>query len=632
MVYSESELKKVESINKENICWEKLVVSPQRIINKLEPGMNIFIGTGVAEPRTLVKRLMSSNAGNLEDLVLIQIFGFGDVISSKKLFVYKYRLKTFFSGWMAADAISSGQIDFIPSRFVKIPLLIESEQIPVDVAFVQVTPPDQNGYCNLGVALDASQQAIDKATLVVGEINKHIPHTYGDTLVPVSKFDFFVYSDEKPFYFNNLPLEDVFDKIALNIASIIEDGSCLAYALGPVFDALGKHLVNKKDLGIHSPFFTDSLMNLVKSGAVTNRLKHTWRGKSVASFILGSKELFQWIDNNPLVELQGIDKICDPNLIRKNRKVVSVIPARKVDLSGGIALQSGKANIISSTGEVIDFFLGAEMSFGGITIIALPSRNREQKSNILISVNQYDNQLSLKESISNVITEYGIAHLNGRTIRERAQALIDIAHPDDRKTLLMQAKSEKILYEDQLFIKETAYLYPSEISFRHKFADGVDIRFRAVKPSDEEEMRQLFYRFSDEAVYYRYFVPIKSMPHSKMQEYVNVDYSRAMSIVGLIGQPGRGHIITEARYIKGNNDSTAEIAFIVDEKYHGIGIATFLYKLLVRLAKERGIKGFTASVLASNRKMIRVFEKGEYPVNSHLKSGVYEIEIPFTEK
>jgi GNAT superfamily N-acetyltransferase len=228
-----------------------------------------------------------------------------------------------------------------------------------------------------------------------------------------------------------------------------------------------------------------------------------------------------------------------------------------------------------------------------------------------------------------VATEYGVANLSGKTIRERAQALIDIAHPDDRQSLIDRAKAKNILYRDQIFLPESARLYPDEIDREETFKNGVRVRFRAIRPSDENQMRRLFYRFSDEAVYTRYFSSIRSMPHARMQAYVNVDWSQVMSLVGLVGKPGQGRIIAEARYLRESIRPFAEVAFIVDEEYQSLGISTFLYKLLIDLAKERQLAGFTAEVLFSNISMMKVFKKGTLPVKANLENGVYHITIPF---
>ena len=338
----------------------------------------------------------------------------------------------------------------------------------------------------------------------------------------------------------------------------------------------------------------------------------------------------RWLDNNPLVEFQRIDKVFNPLVIGRNPNFVTIVAARKVDLYGRIGLHTGKGIVAAGPAEVMDFITGAELSAGGRSIFALTSRDRAGRPNILLSIAAHPNQFGGFESVGAVVTEYGVAYLEGRTVRERAQALIDIAHPDDRAGLVRKAKDKKILYGDQIFLEDSARLYPADIAARFESRGGFEIRLRAIKPSDEEGMRHLFYRFSDEGVYSRYFHSVSSMPHAKMQEYVNVDWNQVMSVVGLIGDEGKGRIIAEARYIKIPGSPLAEVVFIVDEKYQQFGIATRMYEILVRLAKERGIKGFVAEVLFSNIGMMKVFRKGQLPVKARLESGIYHLEIPFS--
>ncbi|MBL0712549.1 MAG: GNAT family N-acetyltransferase [Desulfosarcina sp.] len=611
--------------------WQALTVSPAAALGRIEPGMSIFLGTGVAEPLTLVKALMASSAPNLQDLVLTQLVSFGDAISLKELQSNKYRLRTFFAGWVASEAITAGRVDLIPSRFGRIPELIETGLIGFDAAMIQISPPNEAGYCSLGLAVDAARQAMESVDLVIGEINPQIPYTYGDTFVSISEFDQLVASSEPPIYFPRWPVDEVYDRVAANVASVVEDGSCIAFSVGPVYEALGRHLAHKRNLGIHTPFFTDAVMDLVKSGAVTNRRKSTFRGKSVTSYAFGTVELMKWLDRNPLIEFQGIDRVFNPMRIGSNSRFVSILPARKVDLSGRIALPVGKGNVVAGPSETADFVSGAELSAGGKSIFVLASRNLEGQPNIRLSVERFPNQFNLRESVDMVATEHGVAQLRGRTVRERALALIEIAHPDDRQTLVDQAKNENILYRDQIFLAESAHLYPADIAISQTFKNNQRIDFRAIKPSDVEDMRRLFYRFSDTSVYYRYFSPIKTMPHAKMQEYVNVDFSRTLSIVGLAKEMGEGRIMAEARFVRDHHRPYAEVAFIVDEAYQGGGIATFMLKMLIRLARERGLKGFKADVLSSNKSMLKVFEKGGLPVEARVADGIYEVVIPFEQ-
>jgi acyl-CoA hydrolase/RimJ/RimL family protein N-acetyltransferase len=604
------------------------MATPREVMERIEPGMKILIATGSAEPRTLVRHLLASDAPNLQDLELIQIVSLGDLITIKDLPAHKFRLKTFFSGWVAGEAITGGHVDLIPSRFTRIPSLVESGLLPLDAVFIQVTPPTESGYVSLGVSVDVARQAMDKASLVVGEINDRAPFTYGDTFLHVDEFDMLIRSEDDPLYLERWPVDEVFDQVASNIASVVEDGSCLLFSIGPIYEALSRHLASRRNLGIHSPFITDAVMDLIKSGAVTNRNKGTFRGKSLASYAFGTKDLFVWLDKNPLIEFQGVDLVFNPVEIGRNPRFMAIIPARKVDISGRIAMHTGKGAVATTPGEAVDFINGAELSRGGCTIFALPSRNRSGMPNILVSVEEMPNLLGLRESVDMVVTEYGVANLKGRTVRERAQALIDIAHPDDRMRLVEEAKAANILYPDQIYIPACDFIFPSGIEDRRTFK-GVEVRFRHIRPSDEEEMRRLFYRFSDKTVYYRYFSPIKTMPHTKMQQYVNVDCNRICSIVGLTGAPGAERIIAEARFVKDRNRPYADVAFVVDEPCQGLGIASHMLSMLVRLAKERGLQGFTADVLASNKAMLKVFERSGLPIRANLSSGAYEITMPF---
>jgi acyl-CoA hydrolase/RimJ/RimL family protein N-acetyltransferase len=613
--------------------WKEKVVSPGKVMAAVEPGMSIFLGTGTAEPQTLVKHLMAAEATNLQDLELIQLVSLGDTVSIDERYANRYRLKTFFSGWIASKAIREGRVDLVPSRFSRIPWLFKSGAVRIDVAVIQITPPDEQGHASLGLGVDVARYAMEQASLVVAEINPGIPRTIGDTFVHVDDFDFFVDAKEPPIYLPRWPVPDAFDRIAGHIASVVEDGSCLSFSIGPIYEALACHLWKKKHLGIHTPFFTDALMDLVKSGAVTNRRKRFFQGKSVAAYVLGTPALMKWLDGNALVDFQPIDIIMNPRNIGLNDRFVAILPARKADLTGGIALHVGKGNVTAGAGAVAELFAGAAFSRGGRTIFALPSRNRKGESNILVSIADYPNQFTNQESLDMVVTEYGIAFLTGRTIRERAQALIDIAHPDDRPRLVEQAKAAKLLYKDQIFLAESGHLYPETLARTEVLTDGLKVHFRPIKPSDEDEMRRLFYRFSDQAVYYRYFARIKTMPHGKMQEYVNVDYRRVMSIVGIVQEKGIDRIIAEGRYVRLPDRPYADTAFLVDEAYQGKGISTYLLNLLIRIAREQGgIEGFRADVLLDNKSMLRVFEKTPFPLRAVVSEGAYEIVISFRDK
>ncbi len=615
-----------------NTDWQEKVVSLQEAMKDISPGMSIFIGTGAAEPRSLVKHLMNSTAPNLTDLELIQLVSLGDAISPEQIAAQKYRLKTFFSGWIASEAITNGTIDYIPSRHSTIPYLLKSGRLPVDVAFVQISPPNKSGYCSLGLSIDVTLPMLEKASIIIGEVNELVPFTYGDTLIPVSDFDCLIRSEEPLITIPRWPFDETYDRLAANVASVILDGSCLSFTNGPLFEALGRHLQEKRNLGVHSAFLTDPLMDLIKSGAVTNRYKEFMSGTSVASYVLGTNELYAWVHDNPLIALQGADKVLDPLQIGLNPKTVFVIPVRKVDLSGRIALPFGKRNVGAGSGEIMDFFNGAEVSRGGKTIFALPSRNSKGESNICLSVDDFPNHFGMKELVNIVVTEYGVANLMGCTLRERAQFLIDIAHPDDRLALVEAGKKAKILHPDQVYIAENDRRYPLEISSKYVFENKLEMRFRAIKPSDEAELRRLFYRFLDSDIYHPHFVNRKIISRAELKEYVNPNYQTVMSIVGVVGDAGRGKVVAEARYDKLPSKSFADVTIIVDSAYQNLGIASHLYGLLMKAARERGIEGFTTYVPAANEEKIKVFKKGSGSIKAELKEGIFQLQIPFGQE
>ena len=432
--------------------WKEKLVTPEDVLQYIKPGINIFIGSGAAEPRTLVKSLIESGLSDANDLELIQLTSHSDFISLKNLDYRKYRLKTFFSTWVSSEAVVAGSVDLIPARISQLPRIIKSNRIPIDVAFIQITPPNEAGYCSLGVAVDIAREAMERADLVVGEINPDIPFTFGDTIVPISDFNLLIESTEPPTYFKRRPVRPVIDQVAANIAQVIKDGDCISLMTGPLFEALGRHLIHKRHLGIHTSYFTDALMDLVKSGAVTNYRKPLYRGKSVASYALGTPKLMKWLDRNPLVEFQSVEQVFDPIQIGRIPNFVVVEEARTVDLLGRMAFSMGKNDITSGPSKSTDLFTGADISRGGRSIIGLPSRNTKGTPNIVVMLRNLRNQFHMRESIDAVVTEYGIANLKWRTIRERAQALIDIAHPDDRQKLMDDAKAKHILFSDQIFL------------------------------------------------------------------------------------------------------------------------------------------------------------------------------------
>ncbi|HNS55777.1 MAG TPA: GNAT family N-acetyltransferase [Smithellaceae bacterium] len=608
--------------------WTKQIVSPEVVLSKIKPGMSVFVGTGVAEPRTLIKCLMESDKDNLTDLDIIQLLSLGDAIPPDERYSGKYRLKTFFSVKRGYSAVKSGRIDWIPCKLSQVPHLFQIEAVKIDAAFIQITPPDDKGMCSLGVSTDVAKYAIERASLVVGEINDQTPYTFGDTLIHMNDFRYLVRATEPFLYMRRWPVDATFDRVAENVASVINDGSCLAFFLGPLYEALVKYLSQKRDLGIHSLVFTDPVMDLINCGAISNKNKKIFTGKSLVTYAQGTPELMRWLDGNELVEFQRIDIVANPKTIAQNDQYIVIIPAYKVDLTGGIVLDQRRKNLNAGPSDYYEFMDGAALSKGGCNIFALPSRNRKGESNILSSADKFPNQFST-ELINIIATEYGIARLGGRSLRERTLALIDIAHPNDRDHLIGVAKNLKLLYSTQIYRPETGRAYPEHVHRTYAFKNNVTVHFRPIKPSDEEGMRRLFYRFSDQGIFYRYFSHVQTMPHVRMQEYTSVDYRQTMSIVGIIADGGIEKIIAEGRYVRFARSPFADVSFIIDEKFQQTGIASYMLRMLMEIAQTNGIKGFNATILTTNKAMIRVMEKAAPPQSLMIDEGLQTYSFSF---
>jgi acyl-CoA hydrolase len=343
--------------------------------------------------------------------------------------------------------------------------MITSGRIAVDAAFIQVTPPDGSGYMGLGIGVDVARQVMERARVVIGEINEHVPRTLGDTTVHTEEFTHLIESDQTLFYTKRWDYTEVYDRLAANVASVVENGTCLGFSIGPLYEALGKHLRSKRELGIHSPYITDALMELIESGAVSNRKKDAFRGRSLVCYALGSQGLMYWLDHNPLVEFQSLDRVFDPRRIGRNDNFMGVFQARRVDLTGRIVLHQGRGTS-GHRSQPRSWTFSPERSPEQRRPHRIRPTQPQQQGRAPIScppLKITPTSSTCAKAVDLVVTDFGVANLAGCTLRERAQALIDIAHPDDRADLLERARFMKIVYKDQVQIHESVHLYPTDL-------------------------------------------------------------------------------------------------------------------------------------------------------------------------
>lgn len=610
--------------------WKSRLVPPEEAIKVIKSGFRVFIGSACATPQALVRALAKTSA---EDMEIAHILSLGVAPYAQQELASKFRANAFFISGAVREAVWEGRADYTPIFLSEIPALFRSGRLPIDVAIVQLSLPDEHGFCSFGISVDITKPAAESAKIVIAEVNPNMPRTLGDSFIHIDEIDHLVYSEEPLIDFTIPALPEVVRGIAKNVADLIEDGSTIQVGYGGVPNALLDFLKDKKDLGVHTEVFSDGLIDLIESGVITNARKTLHPGKLIASFVMGTKKVYDYINNNPFFEFHPVDYTNDPFVIAQNEKMVAINSALEIDLTGQVCADSRGYQFYSGIGGQLDFIRGAAHSKDGKPIIVLPStRKGETLSRIVPHLAEGAGVVTTRGDVHYVVTEWGAAYLHGKNIRERALSLISIAHPKFRADLLKNAKELKYIYQDQPEIALITARYPEELEGRGETKDGTKIFFRPIKPTDEPLMRDLFYSFSKDTVYYRFFSYLTAMPHDKLKEFVNIDYENEMAILAVVKKAGEEKIVGVARYSVDKATQYAEYAITIADDYQNKGVGSILFEYLIRVAKMKGLKGFIGYVLDTNVRAYRLCYKMGYPVKAKWEDSVYTLRMEFKEE
>ncbi len=417
--------------------WQQKAVDISTLISKIKSGDNVFIHGAAATPLSIIEGLC--NRTDLENIRTYHLHLSGCSKLGKESAPH-IRPISFFTGADLRSAVNSGHADHIPVFLSDIPHLFTTRQIPLNVAIIHVSPPDQHGICTLGTSIDAARAAVDSAELILAEINEQMPRTHGNTAVPFNKIDFFIATNRPLLEHPPKPASDIEKEIGWLVASLVEDGATLQMGIGTIPDAALSALAHKSDLGVHTEMFSDQLVDLFQSGAITNARKKIHPGRISTSFVNGTRKVYDFVNDNHLVEFHPCDRTNDTALIRKNENVVAINAALQLDLSGQVCADSIGTQIYSGIGGQMDFIRGAALSKNGKPIIALPSTAKNGTlSRIVPSLTEGAGVVTTRGHIHWIVTEYGIVNLHGKSLRERADLLIGISHPDFRSELRKQA-------------------------------------------------------------------------------------------------------------------------------------------------------------------------------------------------
>jgi acyl-CoA hydrolase len=603
------------------------ITTPEDALSCVKPGDRVFVGTACATPRTLTLALENLDK-NLDDVQMYHFINDGAIPFEDGSPKTKFYHKSFFVDNKMREVIKQGKGDYIPISIVQVPNLLKSGGLTIDVALVQVTMPDQHGFVSLGVSADITHAVIQKAGAVIAELNPNMPRTYGNTFISMDQIHKAVIVDTPVIEYVHSHLDDsIAERIARYVARIIDNGSTLQVGLGRIPNEMLKYLTDRRDLGIHSDVITDSVVDLVEKGIITGQAKSIHAGQIVASYCIGTRRLYDLIDNNPMFAFYPIEYVCSPSVISSNNKMVSVTQAWAVDLMGQVCSDQFAGEFYSGVSTQPDFLRGAANSPDGKPIICLSSTTEDGKeSRIRPLLHEGEGVTIPRYDVHYVVTECGTAYLFGKTIREKALAIIEIAHPSFRPWLLEEAKRLGYLRADQELKSKGEYPQGEEREFELK--NNTKIVVRPSKASDVRGLQDLFYKLPPKDVYTRFFRSLKSLPVSEAEHLCNVDYEHEMAFVVTTGDREKEKMIGSSFYAVNPSTNMADVAYMILNEWHGMGLGTILQQRMFEYAKSKGLQGFTADILSENTAMLKLAQKcGK--VTTQLSQDVYEIEMLF---
>ena len=604
-----------------------------RIFKHILRGATLFISTGCGEPQYLVQALINyieSHPNAFFDTEIFHVWSLGVAPYTDEKFKDHFRHNSFFVGESTRQAVNQGLADYTPIFLSQVPNLFHRNLIPIDVALIQTSPPDRQGYMSLGVSVDITKAAVENADVVIAQVNVNMPRVHGEGFVHIRDVDFVVPYDEPILEFEAVADTEVAQQIGKYVARLIEDGDTIQVGYGSIPNAILTNLEHKKHLGVHTELFSDGLAALMKQGVIDNSRKSVNRGRTIATFCMGRQETYDYLHDNLAIAFRTVEYTNNPLVIAQHENMTAINSALEVDLTGQASAESIGQTFYSGIGGQADFMRGAVLARNGKTILTLPSTTQNGEiSRIVPFLSKGAGATLNRGDIHYIVTEYGIAYLHGKNIRERAMELITIAHPKFRPWLIQQAKQLNLIYKDQAFIPGKRGEYPEELeTYRTTYGD-IEIFLRPVKISDEPLLKDFFYSLSGESLYRRFLSTLKSMPHERLQEFVVIDYTVDTVILAILQEDEKETILGVGQYGIDETSHTAEVAFAVLDEYQGRGVGTELLKYLTFLAKRQGLLGFTAEVLEENKHMLHLFERMGFDLQKRIDSGVYELRMAF---
>ena len=604
----------------------------QEAIGLIKPAQRVFIGSSCGEPQHLVREL--SEASNyFKDIEINRLLTMETTplaLIANKTKDQSLNIRSFYLGSAKSKAIARNKRFITPINLSAVARLFKSRLLPIHVALIQVSPPDDFGWMSLGVSVDITLAAALSADLVIAQVNSRMPRVLGHSFIHVNDVNVFVEYDEPLLTIGETPELEAANDIGRLIARLIEDGSTMDIGLGSTHQATLLALADKNDLGIHTEYMTNDIMHLFSRGVITNRKKGFNEGKMVASGAIGTEDLYEFLNDNPAIEFHPSDYVNDPSIIARHDKMVSMKVAMTIDLTGQVAADALPYNHFSGVTGMLDFMRGAIQSKGGKSILLLPSTDlRGKKSRI---VPQLDDEAVVvpRGDVHYVVSEYGAVNLFGKSLQERAMAMISIAHPDFRDELFYQAQKMGLLSAERTLSESIHGVYPIHLEETIEI-DGERVTVRPAKPVDERRIQEHFYNLEKDDIIARFFHEKTSFVHDEVKGVSLIDYIKDLTIVAVVGEFGFGIVIGIGEYLVDPATNEAEIAFSISKSYQQKGLGTILLNKLAYAARENGISGLMAYTSPQNKGMNELFRKLPYKVDSFFDGDMLRLSCKYEQ-
>ncbi len=606
--------------------------SADQAIQRIHSGQRVFIGSACGEPQALV-RALADQAHTFTGLEIVRMMSNESAPLTEianRSYETSFSIRQIYLGAARSEHFARNLRFVTPMNISDVPLLFRSRKLPIDVALIQVSPPDDFGWMSLGVSVDVTQAAAMSATRVIAQVNSRMPRVMGRSFIHVNDVDCVVEQEEELLTIEPAPRSEIATWIGRHISRLIDDGATLQVGLDANSQATVQALAQKNDLGFHSQYLTNDIMHLYAIGVITNRKKGFNDGKLVASAALGTKELYEFLHDNPAIEFHPSDYVNDPYVISRHNRMVSMNVASAIDLTGQVSSEAVAHTLFAGVSGIGDFVRGARHSPGGKSIIMLRSTTPDGHKSRIIPMMQNEAVVVTRGDVQYVATEYGVVNLFGKSLQERVIAMISIAHPDFRDELFQAAKEAGLVGSERTLGEAAKAVYP--VSLEEKIVvDGETITIRPAKPVDERRIQEHYYRLDKDDIFLRFFHEKTSFERWEVENKSQIDYIKDMTLIGVVGESGFDRVVAVAEYLLLLESNMAEVAFTVSREFQGKGLGKIFIKKIADAARENGISGLVAYTAAHNQPMIRLFKTLPYKVKTTFDGEALTLSCKFDQ-